>query len=77
MACIKEYMCGNARIRIMDDDIAPPEDQEQIKKQLMAIAWEVKREFAQLPKEEQDRRNEAARRFRAALDARPIVPISQ
>ena len=50
MACIKEYMCGNARIRIMDDDIAPPEEQE--------------------------RRNEAARRFRAALDARPIVPIS-
>lgn len=75
MACIKEYMYGSAHIRIMDDDIASPEEQKRIMKNLQAIAWEVKREFARLPKEEQDRRNEAARKFREALDSKPLIEI--
>lgn len=53
MACVKEYMFGNAHIKIMDDDVASPEEQERIMKNLRAIAWEVKRSVARRAAEEE------------------------
>lgn len=57
MACVKEYMYHNAHIRIMDDDLASPEEQARIMERLRAIAWEVKRDAARRAAEEA-RKNE-------------------
>lgn len=57
MACVKEYTHNGAHIRIMDDDLASPEEQAQIMESLRAIAWEIKMDVARRAAEEA-RKNE-------------------
>ena len=76
MACIKEYRCGAAVVRIFDDDLVkPPEEQRRLQNTLLSIGDQIRRDFAKLPREEQERRMQEGRDLMRRMKEHPLVEV--
>mgnify|MGYP006965622589 CR=1 FL=1 len=78
MACIKEYRRGTAIIRIFDDDVVKtPEEQRRLQNTLLNIGRQIRRDFARLPREEQERRLQQGRELERRMAETPLeeVPV--
>ena len=76
MACIKEYRRGAAIIRIFDDDVVKtPEEQRRLQNTLLDIGRQIRRDFARLPREEQERRLRQGRELERRMAETPLVEV--
>lgn len=76
MACIKEYRCGAAVVRIFDDDLVKtPEEQRRLQNTLLSIGDQIRRDFAKLPREEQERRMQEGRDLMRRMKEHPLVEV--
>ena len=76
MACIKEYRRGAAIIRIFDDDVVKtPEEQRRLQNTLLNIGHQIRRDFARLPREEQERRMQEGRDLMRRMKEHPLVEV--
>ena len=76
MACIKEYRRGAAIIRIFDDDVVKtPEEQRRLQNTLLNIGRQIRRDFARLPREEQERRLQQGRELEHRMAETPLVEV--
>lgn len=76
MACIKEYRRGAAIIRIFDDDVVKtPEEQRRLQNTLLNIGRQIRRDFARLPQEEQERRLQQGRELGRRMAETPLVEV--
>ena len=76
MACIKEDRCGAAVVRIFDDDLVKtPEEQRRLQNTLLSIGDQIRRDFAKLPREEQERRMQEGRDLMRRMKEHPLVEV--